>query len=443
MTSARGRLALPVLGAAMLACTLLALSLHVPESVWVGTLPRKHGVIALMLASAALYGVGIRQVLRRPEAASLATILAVAVAIRLCLLAAPPFMSTDIYRYVWDGRVQAAGLNPYLYVATDPALAGLPHDEIFSRMNRVDYAHTIYPPAAQLLYAAVGRVSQTVTAMKAAMLLLEAAGVAALLALLRRARLPSARVLIYAWNPLAFWAVAGDGHIDAAAIGLTALALLAFAARRDAVAGTLLGGAILTKFLPLVVAPAIWRRWSFKAPLACIATIAALYALYLGAGWLVLGFLPNYTQEEGLAGGGFFALAALGRLMPIPHALGTLYLAAAVLIMAAIAWRIVAIPDPEANRHPVALARNAGTLIFATMILMSAHYPWYFAWAALPAVLWPKPWLLWLATAPLVLYWDPWHDEPAIQAIVFVPAMILLALDAIPPKLLMLRGKAT
>jgi hypothetical protein len=299
-------------GLGLVVCPALAVSLHVPGSIWVGTLARKDAVVGLMLVSAALYGVAVRLVTTRAlPRHGLAWVLGAAAAMRVILLCSPPFMSSDVYRYVWDGRVQDAGINPYAYVPADPALARLRDPEIYPNINRKDYAHTIYPPAAQAIFAIVAQVSQSVTAMKLALLLLEAAGIAAMLRLLAMAKLPASRILIYAWNPLAAWAVAGDGHIDGAAIGLLGLAMLAWVARRDGLAGVLLGGAVLTKFLPIVVAPALWRRWGWKLPAGCVATIAVLYACYAGVGWRVFGFLPNYTAEEGLRQGSGFWLLAL------------------------------------------------------------------------------------------------------------------------------------
>ncbi len=104
-------------------------------------------------------------------------ILGLAVAMRAALLPAPPFLSSDIYRYVWDGQVQAAGINPYRYIPADPALEPLRDPAIYPLINRKDYAHTIYPPAAQAVFAAVGQVSRSVTGMKLAMLGFEALGV--------------------------------------------------------------------------------------------------------------------------------------------------------------------------------------------------------------------------------------------------------------------------
>ena len=76
-----------------------------------------------------------------------------AVAMRAITFAAPPLLSSDMYRYVWDGRVQLAGINPYRYLPDAPELAFLRDAAVFPHINRADYAPTIYPPAAEMLYA--------------------------------------------------------------------------------------------------------------------------------------------------------------------------------------------------------------------------------------------------------------------------------------------------
>jgi hypothetical protein len=416
-----------LLGMGVVACPALAVSLHIPGSIWVGTLPRKDAVVALMLLSAVLYGAAVRLVTTRAlPRHGLVWILAVAAVVRVMLICSPPFMSSDVYRYVWDGRVQDAGISPYAYVPADPALRALRDPAIYDNINRKQYAHTIYPPAAQMIFAAVARVSQSVTAMKLALVLLEAAGIAAMLRLLATAKLPATRILIYAWNPLAAWAVAGDGHIDGAAIGLLGLAMLAWAGRRDGVAGALLGGAVLTKFLPIVVAPALWRRWGWKFPAFCVASIVALYACYASVGWRVFGFLPNYTSEEGLRqGSGFWLLALLERATPLPHAATTLYLLVSALCLGALAWHVTRAKDPD----PVEMAGNVALLAAATVAAMSPHYPWYYAWLALPCCLRLWPSVVWLSAAPLLLYSDPFHDQIWIPTAVFVPAIMLAMRD--------------
>lgn len=413
----------------------IALSLHVPGSIWVGSIARKNAVVALMAISVLAYFALCWLILRQEHQQqgwprrALLLMFAASAALRLMMLAAPPFMSSDIYRYVWDGRVQQAGINPYVYVPADPALSFLRDPDVYPRINRAGYAHTIYPPAAQLLYRVSAAILPGVAGMKALMLLLEAGGVAALLALLARAGLPRMRAALYLCNPLAIWAVALDGHIDGAAIGFLGLCLLAAASNRRALSGALLAGAILTKFLPLLAAPAIWRRGDWRAPAACLAVIAGPYALYSDAGARVLGFLPNYTQEENLVqGSGFWPLSLIPpALLPGWASLGWVLAWAAALALLA-AWLVFrAPPAPSAEQH---LARAAVLLLGGALLALTPHYAWYFPILALPGAIWPRAGFLYLSAAPVLLYSDPWHDEVLIQTAVFLPAVILLAHDA-------------
>ncbi len=161
------------LGAALL-LAIGACRLVLPAGAY-GDLPREAAwrYIGCALAAGAVYLGAVALVRAWPVPRwSLGLALAAGLAARLLVLAGPPLMSTDLYRYVWDGRVQAAGINPYLYIPADPALAGL-RDEgggaeaIFANMNRADTAPTIYPPAAQLLFAAIGRTRSTIWTVKA------------------------------------------------------------------------------------------------------------------------------------------------------------------------------------------------------------------------------------------------------------------------------------
>ena len=128
------------------------------------------------------------------QRSALVLILIGAVAMRLALLFTEPTLSSDIYRYIWDGRVQAAGINPYRYVPAAPELAPLRDPAIWPLINRANYAVTIYPPVAQTLFLGVTRVGENVVVMKLVLLLFEAMSVVALIALLKRLAMPPARV---------------------------------------------------------------------------------------------------------------------------------------------------------------------------------------------------------------------------------------------------------
>jgi alpha-1,6-mannosyltransferase len=416
------------LGAALLTLTAFGLLLDVPAIPGEVRLARMAVLVGLLVLSAAVYFAAVRLVLRDawPRGTTW-VVLGVAMALRALRLAAAPILSTDIYRYIWDGRVQAAGINPYRYVPADPALAALRDSSIYPLISRADYARAIYPPAAELLFAAAGRVFHGVTGMRLFMLGFEAMGIICLLRLLSLAGLPAERILIDAWNPLAIWSFASDGHVDAIVVGLLGLALLVRARHKDGWAGAVLAGAVLSKFFPLVVAPAFLRAGRFWRPaLAGLVVICCGYALYAGAGRHVLGVLPSYGQEEGIdSGRGIWLLAGLAQLMPLPASATAVYAASIALTFVGLA---IAILRQRAFGNDVwILCRDTGLLAAAAMAATSPHYHWYFAWLTLPAVVTPSRALLWLATAPLLLIEAPVPGDRFFwPSLVYVPAIVLL-----------------
>jgi hypothetical protein len=306
---------------------------------------------------------------------TLPIIFAVALAARLVCVAAPPFLSTDIYRYVWDGKVQAAGINPFRYIPADSHLAFLRDLAIYPRINRAGSAHTIYPPAAQLIFLLITRIHASVAFMKLAWVGFEAVTCLFLLRIFKLLDLKPERVLIYAWHPLCLWEIASSGHIDAATITFLTIAIYSRLRNNSAAAGAWLALATLTKLYPAALLPAFFHKGKWKMPAIFAAIVAIGYACYSSVGLGVFGYLPGYAQEEGLdSGTRFFLLALANRTL---HAsLPTLsYLALCALVMAAIClWAL------RRGGHPYAFILSALVIATVLNLLYSPHYPWYFLW---------------------------------------------------------------
>ncbi|MGE5268962.1 MAG: glycosyltransferase 87 family protein [Thiohalocapsa sp.] len=422
----RARL-LALLGCAFLLLLLTAVGLALQQG---GDL---EGFIAAALAQGAVYLAALGLVWRWAAARGVvAVILATAVAMRLAVLLAPPFLSTDIYRYVWDGRVIAAGINPYRYIPTDPHLASLRDAAIFPNINRSTYARTIYSPLAEVIFYGVTRVSERLVAMKAAMTAFDLAAMALLLAALMASRQPPARIVVYAWHPLPLWEFAGSGHIDAALVACVALALWARLGGGRLLTGLALAGATLVKLYPALLLPALWRRWDWRMPAVFAAAVALAYLPFLGVGWRIFGFVPGYVGEEGFASGGGFYLLGLVRAAAPAGAFPTLaYIAAAGLSLIALAFAIAL--SRLADRDPV----FAATLLAAAfMLLLSPHYPWYFAWLLVFACLMPSLSLLWLTVASFLLYLVPVGSQLVrdrhrllVESVLYLPFVALAGLD--------------
>ena len=419
------KLTLPLAGMLLVVFVAAGQSLHDGSELRIGGNGRMAVFVALQAVAGAVYLFAVARMLRAPETIPLWLMLGMAAAMRLIPLASPMFLSSDMFRYIWDGRVQLAGINPYRDLPADPALAFLRDAAIYPHINRAATAHTIYPPMAQIVFAAVAWVNQTPVAMRLAMVGFEALAAGCLLDVLRRAGLPAARLLIYAWCPLPVWEFAGNGHLDAMVVGFSALALATSARGRRGLTGAVLAAATLVKFLPAALAPAFWRRWDWRLPLAGVVVVVALYACYLGAGVHVLGFLPGYAGEEGVSdGSGFWLVAGLGELVTLPLGSGPVFLAA---VAGVLAMAMVVLSRTDST--PPRVAAQAGALATFLMVTLSPHYPWYYAWVSVFAVISPQRCTIYLGVAALLLYLDPLHERFVWPALVFVPTIILSLLD--------------
>lgn len=330
-------------------------------------------------------------------------ILSVAVACRLVALFAEPYLSSDIYRYVWDGVVQHAHISPYRYVPGDSALSFLraPNQDVFDHINRRDYAHTIYPPAAQALYYLTTWVSPTVIFMKTVMVFFEGVTVYALVALLHHLGRRREQILLYAWCPILIWEIAGSGHLDSPAMAFIVLALLARYRKQPILTGLFLGIAILLKLYPLVLFPALYRRGDYKMPATVAGVIAFGYTAYSSVGMLVFGFLGGYVKEEGMASGTRYFLLELAQRIPGLHNLSTaVYFLFCAAVFAAIlwwCWRVASQQSADEDRSTTytdaspgqfvsshssdaAFLAPAFSLSAALMMLFSPHYAWYIIW---------------------------------------------------------------
>jgi len=336
-----------------------------------GSIALVAGFSMLLWVGAAAWVIGRRP----PVRATLVLVLLVAAVTRLLLVPGAPVLSDDIYRYVWDGRVQAAGINPYRYPPADPALAPLRDREIYPNLNRRE-SPTIYPPVAQGAFGLLYRAhASSVAWTKLAFVALDLVAVALLAGLLgllgRRPELS----LLYAWHPLAIFEIGGSGHVEVLGV-LGLLAALHLALRgRALLAGVLLAGAGLVKFYALAALPAFaagGRRLGLAIGVA--ATVVLAYLPFLDVGPRVLGYLPGYLEEEGFSSGyRFYLLGLFERLTGIEGAAPTaLYVALAAACLAGLSLSAMRITP-----SPAALANRALLLLAAVLVLATPTYPWY------------------------------------------------------------------
>jgi glycosyl transferase family 87 len=294
-------------------------------------------------------------------------------------LLTPPGSDDDIHRYVWDGRAQRLGYNPYIVVPSDPALGGL-HTPETRTLNNPDVPSP-YPAGAQLFFRAVTAIRESVFALKVAFVVCDLAIVLVLLDILRSSRQGAHWVLAYAWNPLLATEVAGSGHIDIVGALLLLVSFAALGRRWRTLAAVAFGLAVAVKFLPIVLLPLYWKRVRLHDAALAAAVVGLLYVPFLNHGRIPIGSLGTYVQSFRFNDPVF---AALERVAAPQLVVG---LAVVVGLLTAI-WQRSKAPagSSEAFVWPMA----------ASLLCAPVVYPWY--------LLWLLPFVRSASTVPVIIW---------------------------------------
>ena len=396
---------------------------------------------------------------RWSKVAALSIVLLVAACVRAELVDQTPYLSTDVYRYIWDGRVQAAGINPYRYLPSAPELAHLRDDGIYGHINRRDFAHTIYPPVAQAIFLGINFISpSSVSGFKIAMSLFDFAAIAGIMLALWRSGLPPVHAIIFAWHPLVIWEGAHSGHVESAAIAFLAAALLARSYEKPVLTGVALALATLVKFYPALLLPAfmfsgvapgerpgheswlarlravVFSSSNLRMLAAFVATVVLAYLPYLTVGSGVTGYLEGYLREEGFVDSGqrYFVLGVVHEVANLPV---IVYMVFAALVLAALAlWALL-----SHKRSAADVARVGASMVGLFVLLTSPRLSWYIAWIIPFLCFVPRAGWLYLSGASVLLYlvWltDEYPGVPLwLGAALYGPALVLLAWEHWKPR---------
>lgn len=332
-------------------------------------------------------------------------VLGLAVVFRVTMLFSPPSLSDDIYRYVWDGRQQLAGINPYVHPPEDAAVAHL-RDGLYQGINN-KHIPTIYPPLAQLFFRAVCYVEADLWAMKLGLTLCDLALVCLLVLIFRRRGDDPRRTLIYAWHPLPLVEVAGSGHLDVLGVLCVFLALYWLEGGRRAGAVVALGLGFLVKLLPVLLLPAFWRalgptgglapwlQWRGRLVLGWFGAVVVVgYLPFADAGGQLFAALQTYVLKWRF-NDAFFSVVYGALKEPGGEwddgALQMAKICCALVLVGAVAWSMGRRPDPY---DAAFVALGAYLLVSPTL------HPWYLLWVMPFLALRPR--LAWMLLSGLV-----------------------------------------
>jgi alpha-1,6-mannosyltransferase len=379
------------------------------------------GLAAGVVYLVALYGFS------QTKATRTTTILLVfaAIAFRAPLWPMEPTLSDDLQRYRWEGKVQAAGWNPYAIAPNDTRLAEL-RDRYYEIMPGRELP-AIYPPATELLFHATWKFFPGPTAFKMPF------GVADVLVLLllawifRREADRDFRLAIYAWNPLVIVEFAGSGHNDVLAL-LGIVGGLALVKKWPAIASVPVALGALAKVFPALLLPVWIRRagWPGKragwlaAALAGAATLAVLAPYWNALGMLRVN-LGYYQATWKNYHASLYTVIdwATGGTTRIPA------LAGVVISWGLAFWSAWKKAEPA----------RAAYLLIGTILAFSPNgYSWYFTWIVPLLCFFPNPAWLMLTVLQFLSYnvligygiLGVFNFDPLMQWLVYAPFYALL-----------------
>jgi hypothetical protein len=339
----------------------------------------------------------VRRYVQQPYPLVIPLILGWALIFRLSVLwVTPGFLSDDIYRYVWDGRVQQAGFNPYDYPPDAPELGFLRDETIFPMINR-KWALTIYPPGAQLFFRGLAWLwPGDLVAMKAVILLADVGSMALLVRLLRKLERPRSHVLLYAWHPLVIVELGISGHLDGLMLPFVLLAFLGLMHHRTWLVGAALATATLIKLYPAILLAALHRKGGWPMPLAFVGLVGVGYLLYLGAGPQIIGYLPHYIAPDEFHNLSLrpILMWLVGRITedPFPY---VKWLSSVIFMLV-----MVHCVRQSDKTDQQAVQWGVGLIALYLLLVSPSVYQWYLVWL-LALVTLTQSWL-----TPAWLYWS-------------------------------------
>ncbi len=364
-----------------------------------------------------IYAVAVARVLRsRPV--SIPVVVAVAIVSRLVLIPSAPDLSTDIYRYIWEGRMTWEGVNPFAVAPDDPRLTHL-RDHNFESINHKDLA-TIYPPLAQGVFALAAKPRPGVTAMKLWLTLFEVGTIFLLLQWLPLLGRPPEYSLLYAWNPIAIVETARAGHVDAIGVFFVVLAALLWTRQRNQAGFAALAFSVLSKYFSLALVPFFALRTRYwKAVMLLPLLVVAAYLPFASAGEGLFASLQLYSRDWQFNGLPY----RLMQLAGLPGDWIRLVLVGALAVL--VLWWA---------RRDDEIVDYAFHIFGATLLLVPTLYPWYVLWMVPWLCVRPNPaWILFtgLVFITYVVWIDynaagTWFLQPWVYVVEYLPFYALL-----------------
>jgi len=375
-------------------------------------------------------------------------IIVFAIIFRLTLLFSGPVFSFDVYRYYWDGKIAANGVNPYLYPPDAPELSSL-RDANWELINH-KYLKSGYPPLMELFLGLLYVSSHSVQAYKLSFFLLDIGTILAVLLIMRQLSIKDKYLMVYAWAPLPIIEISQTGHNDSLMVFLMIVSFLLLLRGRRNLSSLVMGLSVASKLFPILFVPVLFRRWGKTGTLIFFLVVAALYLPFADIGLKMysgLLYVVNTTFFNGSVFPGVVAMLTWTDLLANPGFAAQLvvYCIYAIVLL----WAFLLSFRHQVNS--IELMKVCFLLGGTVLLLNRTFFPWYVVWI-LPFVVFytSRSWLLLSGSIFLsYLKYDalpppPYEGvDPATALVIdlmqYLPFYILLAYELLT-KRIVLRG---
>lgn len=344
---------------------------------------------------------------------------------RCVLFFSNPIQEDDFYRYLWDGKVVASGLNPYRFAplliqeqlakqaagaAYKPYVQLAEEDTyialILSRVNHPNIP-TIYPPFTQAIFGLTAWIAPgSLAVLRLVFFAFDLSICGLLLVLLGRLSLNPLLVGVYAWSPLVIKETMNSAHYDVVPTFCLVLALVLMVQGRGVLAHISLAAAVLGKLYPLLLMPVflarLWKTRGSGPALLGLLTVGAV---------LLVGYAPFWHIGEALwTGTRTFAEQWQTNSLIFPGIVALVderWLANALVGVGLGGAAILVSFRSELQDNPQ-FAWSTGLIMGVLFLLSPVGNPWYFVWLVPFLSLFPlRSWLL--LSGLLSLYYLSFH----------------------------------
>jgi alpha-1,6-mannosyltransferase len=185
-------------------------------------------------------------------------LLLLAVFIRASYLTGQVIGSDDVYRYIWDGKLQSNGINPYMFAPDSHAFDNLRSSLFPASVNHPGLRTLYFPFSEWIFFSAYQISSESIWGLKLLLLISEIVSLYGILLLLKRLKQPLKYSLLYAFCPLPVFQFAVDCHLDGFGLPLLIFGILLYLNGKVGLSSLLFGLSISVKPITAVLVPIIF-----------------------------------------------------------------------------------------------------------------------------------------------------------------------------------------